>query len=353
VNGDRSAELVDHVRAAASASRTLRIVGGGSKTFFGRNTVADAVLDLSAHRGILNYEPEELVITARAGTPLVEIESALAERGQILPFEPPHYGANATLGGTIACNLSGPRRPFAGAARDYVLGVEIINGRGELLKFGGRVMKNVAGYDVSRLMCGAYGTLGVLLTVTLKVLPRYAQTITLGHELDAAEAIRTMNARAGQPLPITATAFDGATLYTRLEGTSTAVRAARQKLGGELHNDAEFWANVREQRHGYFGDARALWRLSIAPTSAPLRLSGKTFFEWNGGLRWLFSEETPETIRSAARAAGGHATLFRGDDRASEVFEPLPEPLAELQRNLKAAFDPAGLFNPGRPFAAM
>jgi glycolate oxidase FAD binding subunit len=351
MSADRGAELVEQVRAAASAGRVLRIVGGDSKDFLGRATRDGEVLDVGAHRGIVSYEPEELVLTARAGTPLVEIEAALAERGQMLPFEPPHYGPNATLGGTIACNLSGPRRPYVGAARDFVLGVEIINGRGEHLRFGGQVMKNVAGYDISRLMCGALGTLGVLLSVTLKVLPRAAQIVTLRHELSAADAIRTMNARAGQPLPITATAFDGATIYTRLEGAATAVHAAQRKLGGDVHDDANFWSNVREQRHGFFGDARALWRLSVVPTSAPLSPRGKTFTEWNGGLRWLFSDESPESIRAAARAAGGHATLFRGGNRAGEVFEPLSEPLAELHRNLKTAFDPAGVLNRGRMYA--
>ncbi len=353
MNGNQSAELQELVRAAAGAKRTLRIIGGGSKNFLGRATSDDDVLNVAGHRGIVSYEPEELVLTARAGTPLAEIESALAERGQMLPFEPPHYGANATLGGTIACNLSGPRRPFAGAARDYVLGTDIINGRGEALHFGGQVMKNVAGYDVSRLMCGAYGTLGVLLSITLKVLPRTAETLTLRHELGSADAIRMMNARAGQPLPITATAYDGATLYTRLEGTATAVQAARRKLGGDVENDPAFWANVREQRHGYFGDARKLWRLSVAPTAASLNLGGKTFIEWNGGLRWLYSDESPEAIRTAARAAGGHAMLFRGGDEGADNFDPLTEPLATLQRNLKSAFDPAGVFNRGRLFTAI
>jgi glycolate oxidase FAD binding subunit len=348
MEGDYSVELIEQVRAAASAGRRLRIVGGGSKDFLGRVTADKDDLSVADHRGILSYEPEELVVTARAGTPLVEIEAALARREQMLPFEPPHYGANATLGGTVACNLSGPRRPYAGAARDYVLGVDVINGRGEHLRVGGRVMKNVAGYDVSRLMCGAMGTLGVLLSVTLKVLPRPAEAATLRHEMSAADAIRTINIWASKPLPITATTFDGAMLYTRLEGTGTAVRAARRKLGGETHDDESFWNNVREHRHGFFGDARALWRLSVAPTHSPLQLRGKTFIEWNGGLRWLYSDDTPETIRAAARQAGGHATLFRGGDRGGDVFESLPEPLAQLHRNLKAAFDPAGIFNAGR-----
>jgi glycolate oxidase FAD binding subunit len=351
MNGDHGAELIEQVRTAASGGSALRIVGGGSKDFFGRATPYSNVLDVSVHRGIVGYEPEELVLTARAGTPLVDIEAALAERGQQLPFEPPHYGANATLGGTIACNLSGPRRPFAGAARDFVLGVEIVNGRGEALRFGGQVMKNVAGYDVSRLMCGAMGTLGVLLGVTLKVLPRAAESVTLQHEMSAADALGTVNSWAGRPFPITATAFDGVVLHTRLEGTSTAVQAARRKLGGDLCHDADFWNKLREQRVGFFNTAKPLWRLSVAPTHPPLRLSGKTLYEWNGGLRWLYSDESPETLRAAAREAGGQATLFRGGDRDGDVFEPLAEPLAEFHRRLKAAFDPAGILNPGRLYA--
>lgn len=350
MDADQSAALVDAVRTAAAARRTLRIVGRNSKAFLGRAAVAADLLSVAAHRGIVNYEPQELVITARAGTPLSDIKTLLAQHGQMLAFEPPHYGAHATLGGTIACNLSGPRRPYAGAARDFVLGVEIINGRGEALRFGGSVMKNVAGYDVSRLMAGAWGTLGVLLNVTLKVLPRAAATLTLRHETSAADAIDRMNTWAGQPLPISATAFDGKALCTRLEGTETALRAARLKLGGEFEAREDYWFAVREHTHDFFHDPRPLWRLALPPACPPLALDGKFFIEWNGALRWLYSNDAPEKIRAAVQHSGGHATLFRSEQR-DQVFHPLAAPLTQLHRNLKAAFDPHGIFNPGRMYA--
>ena len=346
---DHTAQLIDAVRAAVAARRALRIVGGNSKAFFGCSTPAAEILAVATHRGIINYEPQELIITARAGTPLSEIKATLSQHGQMLAFEPPHYGAHATLGGTIACNLSGPRRPYAGAARDFVLGVEIINGRGEHLRFGGQVMKNVAGYDISRLMTGALGTLGVLLSITLKVLPRAAATLTLRHATSVAAALERMNSWAGKPLPISATAFDGATLYTRLEGTETAVRAARLKLGGELDAQEDYWLSVREQTHGFFHDPRPLWRLALPPASAPVAIHGKYFVEWNGALRWLYSDAPAEKIRAAVMHCGGHATLFRGEAR-NEAFHPLAAPLAQLHRNLKAAFDPHGIFNPGRMY---
>lgn len=348
---DRTAELTERVRTAISTHRPLAISGGGSKKFLGRHVSGMDELAVTAHSGIINYEPDELIITARAGTPLVEINHVLAQHQQMLPFEPPHYGATATLGGTIACNLSGPRRASAGAARDFVLGVEIINGHGEQLKFGGQVMKNVAGYDVSRLMTGALGTLGVLLNITLKVLPRPAATLTLCHEFNPAEAIVTMNNRAGKPLPMTATAFDGATLYTRIEGSGTAVRAARQRLGGEEHRDADYWSTVREHTHGFFERSQPLWRVSIAPAHPPLSLQGKTFIEWNGALRWIYSDDAPERICAAAQQAGGHATLFRNGARDAGVFHPLSPVSLQLHRKLKAAFDPHGIFNPGRMYA--
>lgn len=348
---DLATELTERVRAAVSARTPLRIRGDGSKAFLGRTSNAVEELAVAAHTGIINYEPDELIITARAGTPLAAIEAALAQHQQMLPFEPPHYGVGATLGGTIACNLSGPRRACAGAARDFVLGVEIINGHGERLRFGGQVMKNVAGYDVSRLMAGAFGTLGVLLNITLKVLPRPATALTLCHEFNPADAIVAMNRRAGTPLPVTATAFDGATLYTRLEGSDTAVRAARQRLGGEERRDADDWTQVREHTHGFFANTRPLWRLSLAPTHPPLSLHGKTFIEWNGALRWLYSDDAPERIRGSAQQAGGHATLFRNGARDAEIFQPLSPVMLQLHRKLKAAFDPQGIFNPGRMYA--
>jgi glycolate oxidase FAD binding subunit len=349
---DNSATLQDAVCSAAANGTPLQLVGSGSKAFYGRSTQGQP-LPLAAHRGIVDYEPSELVITARAGTPLAEIEAALAERNQMLGFEPPHFGTDATLGGTLACGLSGPRRPYAGAARDFVLGMKIINGNGELLSFGGQVMKNVAGYDVSRLMVGALGTLGVLLEASLKVLPRPAEELTLAREAEADEAIRTMNEWAGRALPLSACAYDGMRLYTRLSGASTALRATRLKLGGELIEDGGgFWMSVRELRHGFFSSDAQLWRLSVPPAAAAIDLPGQWFIDWGGAQRWLRSSAPADAIRAAAVRAGGHATLFRGGDR-EVVFQPLAAPLLAVQQRLKQCFDPHGILNPGRLYAEL
>lgn len=345
---DISARLQDRVRAAGASRTALSIRGGGSKAFYGRIATGDR-LEVAGHRGIINYEPTELVITARAGTPLSELEQALDEHNQMLAFEPPHYGDNATLGGTIACNLSGPRRATAGAARDFVLGSQVINGKGEILHFGGEVMKNVAGYDVSRLMCGALGTLGVLLDVSLKVLPRPETETTLTLQINAAAALRELHDWARQPLPISASCHDGSNLYVRLSGAQGAVHAARKRIGGdELADAGRFWERLREQRLGFFSTQQPVWRLSLASDTAPLPLAGKWLYEWNGALRWLVSDAAPETVRSAVAAVGGHATLFRGGSERDVVFHPLPEGLMRIHRQLKQAFDPLGILNPGR-----
>lgn len=343
MDADLTEQLAERVRAAHAAGTPLAIVGGGTKAWLGRPVQGER-LDVSGHRGIVSYEPTELTLTARAGTPLAEIEAVLAERGQRLAFEPPHHGASATLGGTVACNLSGPARPYAGACRDFVLGVRILNGRGEVLRFGGEVMKNVAGYDLSRLMAGAQGTLGVLLEISLKVLPRPAAELTLALELDAAAAVERFNLWAGQPLPITAACHVGERAYVRLAGAESAVRAARLKLGGEVMDAGEvFWASVRELRHGFFGAPGSLWRLSLPP-AAPVDPRLHQFIDWGGAQRWLYSE-TPQW--EAAAAAGGHATCLRGRER-TQVFQPLASGLLALHQRLKAAFDPKGILNRGR-----
>lgn len=348
---DNSARIIDHVRSALEQRAPLRIVGGSSKAFYAPTTQSHGTeLSLAEHRGIVAYEPRELVVTARAGTLLAELEQTLAQQGQMLPFEPPHFGASATVGGTIACNFSGPRRAYAGAARDFLLGVEIINGRGEQLRFGGQVMKNVAGYDVSRLMAGALGTLGVILSATFKVLPRATQSLTLRQECSATDAIVAMNRWAGQPLPISATAHDGDHLHIRLEGSTSGVYAARQKIGGDVVDDAHYWSDVREQRHGFFSDPRPLWRLSVPSTTAPLPFPGKTLSEWGGALRWIYTDMPPSAVRELAQRHGGHATLFRAPVALADAFTPLPNALLQLHRRLKTAFDPHGILNPGRMY---
>lgn len=346
--------LCDRVKDHAARKAALRIRGGGTKDFYGARLEGEP-LEVAAYAGIVAYEPRELVLTVKAGTRLAEIESALAAEGQMLAFEPPRFGEAATIGGTVACNLSGPRRPYAGAARDFVLGARIVNGKGEDLSFGGRVIKNVAGYDVSRLMTGAFGTLGLLLDVSLKVLPRPAASRTLVQERNAAEAVALMNRWAGRPLPISATCYDGERLYVRLSGADKGVVQAAVEIGGEpLPRANGFWQEkIREQGHGFFAGDAPLWRLSLPQSAPPVDLPGKQLIEWGGAQRWLRSDAPAAIIREAAAKVGGHASLFRGGDRAGEVFHPLHAALMALHRNLKQAFDPAGLLNPGRLYAGL
>ncbi|HUX89207.1 MAG TPA: glycolate oxidase subunit GlcE [Gallionellaceae bacterium] len=338
------------VRAAGATHSPLRIQGAGSKAFYGR-TVQGTLLDVTPYRGIVSYEPTELVLTARAGTPLAEIEAALAAKRQMLPFEPPHFGVGATLGGCIAAGLSGPRRAYAGSARDYVLGVRMLDGNGEDLKFGGQVMKNVAGYDVSRLMAGSMGTLGLLLEVSLKVLPVPAEELTLRFDMSEAEALDRMNRWAAQPLSLSATCYHDGALTVRLSGASAAVNSVRKKLGGAEVKDAHiFWHSVREQQHAFFAAARTLWRLSLPSTAASVGETGAQLIEWGGALRWLATDASPEAIRQAATVLGGHATLFRSAAPVVEPFQPLSAPLLEIHKRLKQRFDPHHIFNPGRMF---
>ncbi len=340
--------LVDQVKDAYGERRILQICGGGSKDWYG-NPAQGSVIDVSGHRGIVEYEPAELVLTAKAGTTLEEIETVLAANNQMLSFEPPHYGDSATLGGTLACGMSGARRPYSGSARDAVLGVQIIDGRGDLLNFGGKVIKNVAGYDISRLTVGALGTLGVILQASVKVVPRPATTVTLQYELDQAASIVRMNEWAGRPLPLTAAAWIDGTLRLRLEGSAAAVHAAQARLGGEIlaHGDA-FWLAAREQTAPFFADETPLWRLSVPPTAPPLDLPGKQAVTWGGAQRWLKSAAPAESIFAAAAGLRGHAALYRGARPPAGVFQALPAAVMALHRRLKTQFDPHGILNRGR-----
>jgi glycolate oxidase FAD binding subunit len=344
---DAIPEFQARIRAAANDRKPLRIRAGGSKDFYGASLAGD-ILDVCAYSGIIDYEPRELVLTVRAGTPLEEIERALAAERQMLAFEPPHFGRGATIGGSVASGLSGPRRPYAGAVRDFVLGARILDGKGQDLKFGGRVIKNVAGYDLSRLMTGAMGTLGVLLDISFKVLPLPAAEITLRFELDEIRAIEVMNRWAGQPLPLSATAWREGALMVRLSGAAAGVAAARQKIGGEeIAGGETFWRDLRNQ-HAAFFQAPVLWRLSVPSTTPPLGFGSQQWMEWGGALRWLAADTDANALREKINAAGGHATLFRGGDRSAGVFHPLSKGLTQIHRRLKEAFDPAGILNPGR-----
>lgn len=340
---------------AASTTRTpLRLRGGGSKDWYGAAPRGE-LLDTLVYRGIVAYEPTELVITARCGTPLSEIEHALAQQGQMLAFEPPHFGPGATVGGMLASGLSGPRRQAAGALRDFVLGAVMMDGRGEVLRFGGQVMKNVAGYDVARLLAGSLGMLGLLLEVSLKVLPRPALETSLCLPMGQDEALRRLNTWAGRPLPLSASAWHDGELRVRLSGARAAVAAATRELGGTVlapHDADDYWSGVREQRHPCFEERSAapLWRLSL-PSSAPaLELDGVQLVEWGGAQRWLRCDAEPARLRALAARLGGHATLFRGDARGHGTFHPLAPAVHAIHRHLKTTFDPAGIFNPGRMY---
>ncbi|MBI4740523.1 MAG: glycolate oxidase subunit GlcE [Betaproteobacteria bacterium] len=358
------AHWAERIRAAAAGRSHLRLRGGGSKDFYGCGPDAGNpdTLGTRDYAGIVAYEPTELVVTARCGTPLAELEAVLAEQGQSLAFEPPHFGSEATVGGCVAAGLSGPRRAQAGALRDFVLGVKMLDGNGDLLTFGGQVMKNVAGYDVPRLLAGSLGTLGLIAEVSLKVLPLPVAEHTLRFELAQQEALDLLNRWGGRPLPISASAWRGDALHVRFSGAAAAVGAAANSLvglGGQPVAAAEasaFWHSLREQTHAFFAGDAPLWRLAVPSTTPVLAVDGMRsdaqLVEWGGAQRWLRGEgDHAAAIRALATEAGGHATLFRGDaaTRASSgAFQPLSAPLLRLHRNLKAAFDPRGVFNPGR-----
>lgn len=345
-------DIVSRVRDAQAKRTPLRIRGQGSKDFYG-GMLSGEVLDVAGYQGVIAYEPTELYVTARCGTPLAEIEALLAERGQMLAFEPPHFGT-ATLGGCIAAGLAGPRRQHAGAVRDFVLGVLLVDGTGQRLNFGGQVMKNVAGYDVSRLQAGSLGTLGVIAEATLKVLPRPVAEETRVFELSSADALVCLNRWAGRPLPISASFWHEGRLWIRLSGAQAAVAAARETLGGSVEADAEsFWRSVREQTHVAFGGS-PLWRVALPTTAGDPGIDGLQAIEWGGGLRWYGGEQS--AIRGAAARLGGHAMLYRASEslRCREgAFSALSPALLALHRRLKKAFDPQGIFNPGRMYAEL
>ena len=344
--------VIGKVRQAAARARPLRIRGGGSKDFYGQRLHGE-LLDVRPLAGVVDYEPSELVVTVRAGTRLRELQALLAERGQCLPFEPPQFGVGSTIGGAVAAGLSGPARASVGSLRDYVLGVQIINGKGELLTFGGQVMKNVAGYDVSRLMAGSLGTLGVIVQVSLKVLPVPPAECTLLFELSETSARQQLNRWGGQPLPLNASCWADGHLAVRLRGAQAAVAAAARSMGGQAlapERAERQWPALRDQALPFFrlAPGEALWRASVPDTATPLNL-GPTLVEWHGAQRWIKATPADAThVREAAARAGGHATLFRGGDGSVPVFTPLAPALAQIHARLKHEFDPAGIFGPGR-----
>ncbi len=347
---DDSARLAAIVADAAHDHRPLYPRGGGSKDFLGREP-RGAPLDLTAHHGIVAHEPGELVLTARAGTPLATIEAVLTGAGQMLAFEPPHFGPDATLGGTIACGLSGPRRSCAGAARDFVLGLRMIDGRARVLSFGGQVMKNVAGYDIARLMTGSMGTLGILLDISLKVLPRPACEYTRVFALDHRAALERLIALGRQPLPLTASCHVDGQLALRFSGDESTVDEAVRRIGGDpLDAGDAFWAAIREQEHAAFriGPGQTLWRLSLPPAASLSGLPTPVCTEWGGALRWIVTEQNAASVHAAARTAGGWARRFRGGQRNDASPSPVSPAFTALNTRLRAVFDPHGIFDANR-----
>jgi glycolate oxidase FAD binding subunit len=359
--------LVDRVQGARAGRIALDIQGGGSKHFYAEAPRGE-LLDMRALAGISSYEPSELVVTARAGTTLAELESVLAERGQCLAFEPPRCAPQCTVGGMIAAGLSGPSRASAGAVRDFTLGMTLLNGYGEILSFGGQVMKNVAGYDVSRLVTGSWGVLGAICEVSIKVLPMRPAVLTLGFSLDEPATLAHLYAWGARPLPLHASTWLDGRLTVRLAGAQSAVEEGRKILcaavpGGErLSQDvaSQWWDSIRDQRHAFFTFTAAelargecLWRLSVPATTPPLALAGRQLIEWGGALRWWRSGAPADVMRAAAAHTGGHATLVRAAHKSAGAFAPLGASAMRIHRELKVAFDPAGIFNPGRLYAGL
>ncbi|MFJ4143650.1 glycolate oxidase subunit GlcE [Pseudomonas sp. NPDC089734] len=346
-DNDASQNLLEQVNQALQNTTPLRIQGGNSKSFLGRD-VTGKVLDTREHRGIVSYDPTELVMTARAGTPLSELMQVLDDAGQMLPCEPPVLG-QATLGGMVAAGLSGPRRPWSGSVRDFVLGTRVITGQGKHLRFGGEVMKNVAGYDVSRLMAGSLGCLGLLTEVSLKVLPKPRQCSSLALEMPRARALQCLAEWGQRPIPISAASHDGRVLRLRLEGGEGSVNAARDSIGGQAL-DSGYWQDLNEQRLDFFHDSRPLWRVSVPNNTGELELPGEQLIDWGGAQRWLKSDADSTTLRSIVTAIGGHATCYQPGHEDSP-FQPLATPLLRYHQQLKARLDPRGIFNPGRMYA--
>lgn len=344
-------ELSTQVRAIAAGGGEIEIIGGGSKRFYGESIEA-LPIDVSGHSGIIDYDPAELVITLRAGCKLHEVEALLAQNRQMFGFEPPCLGEDATIGGMVATGLAGPRRAWAGSIRDFVLGVKMLDGRGQVLQFGGRVIKNVAGFDVSRLMVGALGTLGVILEVSIRVIPVSETELTLSYEHgNADEHIRWINQLGSEPYPITASLWHDGRSQLRLSGSEQGVSQAAAQLGGDSVEPG--WQHVKEQQLDFFDRGQPLSRISLPPASPDLLDGRPQLIEWGGAQRWCCGEIDVAALRSQVADAGGNLCAYRGHDAEVPIFHPLPAPMLKLQRNIKSSFDPAGIFNPGKIYPGL
>ena len=352
-------DLQTQIESVSANGVPVRIVGGNTKAFYG-NSVEAMDVDVSGHSGVIDYDPAELVITLRAGCKLKDVEALLSEKNQMLGFEPPHFGEAATIGGMVASGLTGPRRAFSGAIRDFILGVKLLNGRGEIVNFGGRVIKNVAGFDVSRLMVGAHGTLGILLEVSIRVIPRYeAETTLLFEHADAQSHLDWINRLVCLPYPISAALWYRGQTKIRLSGSQQGVASASQQLGGECNEKDDIWLQLKEQSHSFFnatsfGSAKTLARVSVPSTEPDYLTAEPQLIEWGGAQRWI---EAPQDqlgrLRQQAEKHRSTVCAYKGYDEQVAVFHHPTDAIMALHRNLKSSFDPAGIFNPGRLYAEL
>ncbi len=346
-------QFVDQITQATAAGTTVRIVGGNSKAFLG-NVSNGSPLETTAYHGIISYEPTELYITVRSGTPVSEVEQVLLQSRQMLAFEPPRHSERTTIGGIIASGLSGPRRPYAGSARDFILGITCLNGRGQLLRFGGQVMKNVAGYDLSRLLTGSFGTLGVILDVTLKVLPIPEHEITCSMKMSLPQARQKLIDISRQAIPVTAAAYENETLRIRLSGKKVLLDETTGLLNMQVDQDSHsFWQQLRDHKHGLFETAQDCWRLSLPVTANPEFNDEAFILDWGGAQYWLSSARSAEAIFQQAQELGGSATLFCNNSKQQACFQPLAAAVHRLHEGLKQAFDPQRVLNPGKMYAGL
>jgi glycolate oxidase FAD binding subunit len=347
-------DLKTQVESVTANGVAVRIVGGNSKAFYG-NPVDALDIEVGGHSGIVDYDPAELVITLRAGCKLKDVEALLAESNQMLGFEPPHFGDDATIGGMVASGLTGPRRAYSGAIRDFILGVKLLNGRGEVVNFGGRVIKNVAGFDVSRLMVGSLGTLGILLEVSIRVIPQFETEVTLGFDHDEAQShIDWVNKLGGLPYPISASYWYQGQSKIRLSGSLLGVDSARQQLGGNRsESDDEVWDMLKEQTHPFFASAKSVTRVSVPSTERDFLVDDSQLIEWAGAQRWISHAHELNSLQKQLQKHRGTACAYRGHDPGLESFQRPTDAIMALHRNIKSSFDPAGIFNPGRLYQGL
>ena len=357
---DISKQLVDQVQSAIADKQPVSIQGGNTKAHLGRASVKPSnLISIRKHSGIVEYSPAELIMTARAGTTLAEIDDELERNNQIFAAGPRRFEGKATIGGSLASNQSGNARPWLGSFRDHVLGIKLINGKGEHLKFGGQVLKNVAGYDVSRLQAGAMGTLGVITEVSFKVLPKPAKMVTLSKVLDIFEATTLMNQLSGTAKPITGSAWFNRKLYIRLEGAVQAVDACEKRWisdwgmkSMDKHAANRFWQHLREHELSFFKDLdKPLWRFSVNAASTPLLPLEEWLFNWSGSQRWLRGDFSLEELTQLAKEQHGEVQLYSGGDRSQDVATENNPVVKTLISNVKRSLDPDSIFNPGRLYS--